>query len=414
MNPRWIAIAGALLVAAVGCGDASSSGGGPDLAANRSSATSSAPAANAPTTSLASSAPTTIAQRVSPTSAAAAGTAADVTGAPTPVSLGFNNSSQMISDESGLTSMVWVYDNRVQLGRLGTDGALTDIRTVGGSRATLPGIAVAGGLLAVSWIESLGGGATKTQVAVSKDAGATFGTPMVLGDGGSGLSVKGDGTILVAVWHEGDEDTTAKILFSRYDAGEWSRPVRVDESSAAPLWASGATRDNRVVVAWRDNRSGQYSVWLRRSADGGKAWLGEQHVVSSNSGDPAVCISSDGAVWLGHHGRDKTTVLVSHDGGAAFVPVGGVGNGYFVHLDCHSDHVVAVWEEVIGNPKATGKKVGWTVMDLNASVLGTGAIDDGGSAQPTGVAVEHGVILVWVNGGGGPSGTLRSQRVAFA
>jgi hypothetical protein len=413
MNPRWIAIAGALVVSAVGCGGASSSGGGPGLAANRSSATSSAPAANAPTTAFASSAPTATAQRVAPTSAAATGTAADVTGAPTPVSLGFNNSSQMVSDASGHTSLVWVYDNRVQLGRLSTDGALTDVRTVGGSRATLPGIAAAGGLLAVSWIETLGGGATKTQVAVSTDAGATFGAPMVLGHGGSGLSVKGDGTILVAVWHEGDEDTTAKILFSRYDAGEWSRPVRVDESSAVPLWASVATRDNRVVVAWRDNRSGQYSVWLRRSTDGGKTWLGEQHVVSSVSGDPAVCISSNGAVWLGHHGRDKTTVLVSKDG-AAFLPVGGIGNGYFVHLDCHSDHVVAVWEEVIGNPKAAGKKVGWTIMDLNATVLGTGAIDDGGSAQPTGLESDDGVILLWVNGDGGPSGTLRSQRVAFA
>ena len=411
MKPRWIVIASTLLLGVVGCGDASSSGGEPDLAANRSSATSSAPAASAPAASApATSAPATRA----PTSAAAAGTAIDVAGAPSPVTLGFNNAAQMIGDGFGDTLLVWVHDNHVQLGRLSGSGVLSDIRTVGGSRATLPGIAASGGLLAVSWIESLGRGATKTQVVVSTDAGVSFGSPLVLGNSGSGLSVNGDRTSLVAVWHEGDEDTTAKIFFSRYAAGEWSRPVRIDESSAAPLWASVATRDDRVVVAWRDNRDGQYSVWLRRSADGGKTWLGEQHVVSSMSGDPAVCISSDGTIWLGHHGRDKTTVLVSRDGGGAFASIGDIGNGYFVHLDCRSNHVVAVWEDVVGNSKATGKKVGWRVMDSNAAVIGTGAIDDGGPAQPTGLAFDDGVILVWVNGGGGPSGTLRSQRVAFA
>ena len=145
MTPRWIVIASTLLLGAVGCGDASSSGGEPDLNANRSSATS----------SVASSAPTTR----SPTSAAAAGTAVDVIGAPTPVTLGFNNAAQMIGDGFGDTLLVWVYDNKVQLGRLSEGGVLSDIRTVGGSRATLPAIAAAGGLVAVSWIESLGRGA---------------------------------------------------------------------------------------------------------------------------------------------------------------------------------------------------------------------------------------------------------------
>lgn len=158
----------------------------------------------------------------------------------------------------------------------------------------------------------------------------------------------------------GEEGKSSEIHFSTSDAASgWPEPVRVDGSTAAPVWAAVDVDGSKVWVTWRDNRrGGPYRVYLRRSNDGGKTWLAEQEITHEVSGDPSVCSAGDGSVWPAHHGKGKITVRFSADGGATFGEPQVIGDGWFARVSCDDDgRVVAGWEQSVGqSPKDSEKK----------------------------------------------------------
>ncbi|MEK9159819.1 MAG: hypothetical protein AAB383_03760 [Patescibacteria group bacterium] len=224
----------------------------------------------------------------------------DVQGAPSPLSLGFNNAEQVVEVGDGSTNMVWVSEGELQFVLRSSDGTVTSAVTVATGVLSLPALARSGDLVGVAWTERSGRSTTVKGV-VSHDRGESFGETVALGNG-SGASLAASGKNLVAVWHDDTNETATQIMLSRYEGSSWEEPSRVDESDAAPLWASVDMEGEDVYVAWRDDREEKYSVWLRRFVDG--EWQDEQHLATTMTGDPDVCegrISGRGSPWNGEN-----------------------------------------------------------------------------------------------------------------
>lgn len=345
---------------------------------------------------------------VAPTHAKVTVAPTNVPGSPPSVGMGFNNSEQIVDAGDG-TQMVWTDGGDVVLATRSSSGAITAAKTVqGGISATLPVIA-RGNRLAVGWTSRKAVYAT-----VSPDGGTTFGEVVNLGSG-TGLSLAASGDRLVAVWHTGGHKaTTSQVLFRSFDGKVWSEPKRIDNSIAAPLWASVAVNGDRVFVAWRDNSTGIYLVTGRSSKDGGKTWGSEMSLATKLTGDPDVCVTDSGEVWVAHHGRAKISLLHSADG-ATFDPPIAVGNGYFAHVSCNDAVVGVAWLETTGSHTSTDKKAGYAVYQYDGTKITSGIIDEGEIGAATIHASASGSVeILWLKPGSAPlKGSLRHQKLVL-
>lgn len=344
--------------------------------------TTAAPAADAAPTTTATAATATTTTRA----------AARVEAAGTSASLGFNNAEQMVRTADGVLHAVWVDGDTLVHGAIDPSGAVTTSRVRRAGAIILPAIAASGTTLAVAWTE----GASDVTVATSPDGGASWSSPTPLG-GGTGASLAGDDRGFVAVWHDGHEHASSSIRLARLDAGAtgWSDPRRVDTSPAAPVWPSVAVDGDDVWVAWRDDRDGPYTVWLRRSTDRAGTWLAEQQVVAGVSGDPDVC-TAGGSVWAGYHAAGSVEV-VRLAGGSVSTPPVTVGPGWFAHVSCGADGGVGVaWEQTTG-----------PLDDDAAKAAAYALVGADGHVTTNGVTQEHDAIAASILlGAGGTADVL--------
>ncbi|MFA4845810.1 MAG: hypothetical protein WC654_04600 [Patescibacteria group bacterium] len=312
------------------------------------------------------------------TSVEAAGVPEDVGGVTGSINLGFNNAEQIVYNGEG-TNMIWIADGDLVLSTLSKQSEVIETRILASGDLKLPAIARDGNVLAVGWIE-MNERNGKVNVIVSDDGGRTL-QEKELGVGKT-VSIAASNDTVVAVWHENSGVNRSRILFSTWFGGTWSAPVQVDSSDAAPLWPSIDMSGNDIVVAWRDDREGLYSVWMRRSTDGGLTWQDEQQMTTDLSGDPDVCITSS-AVWFVHHGKGNISIKRSDDGGETFESLENLGRGFFPHISCREDVVAVSWEQTTSGPEATDKKAGWALVGGDGTLLGTGAIDEAPTASAT-------------------------------
>lgn len=303
-----------------------------------------------------------------------------IPGSMSSVSLGFNNSEQVVFDGNG-TNMVWIAENTLFFVTRSEDGAVTSTQKLAEGKLSLPAVTRDGNLVGVGWVERTSQ-VDSVKTIISTDGGLTWGNTVILGSG-SGISLAASENTIVGVWFEGKPEASSKIMMRMFADDQWSEASRVDQSTKNPLWPSVAIRGNDLFVTWRDNREGvPYSIWLRRSSDLGTTWQNEQHLVTKLSGDPDVCISKN-RVWLAHHGAQKITLLESQDQGETFTSRGQIGSGYFAHLSCTDTTVAVAWEYSTSGAKSDDKKVGWAIFTNNGEALGTGLIDDGRGAATT-------------------------------
>ena len=335
----------------------------------------------------------------------------DLADAPT-LSLGFNNADQVVEAIGGGTNLVWVTsENELQFVTRSKQGQITSTLTLVEAPVSLPAIARYETLVSVGWVEQT----EKTpsiRVSVSNDGGAHFDEAVTLGTG-SGLSLAASDGKIVAVWHDDTDPEASQILLSEYSDGAWSSPTRVDQSDAAPLWASVAMEGEDIYVTWRDNRDGTYKVWLRRYTDG--AWQEEQNLNSQNSADPDLCVKGD-YVAVAHQGKGDITLLQSTDGGVTFSSGVTVGQGYFAHLSCSDKATAIAWEYSTGTAKATDKQAGWALYTNTGTLIGNGIFEDVNVAAttvyltPTSLFVE----FLWILVGDEPLvGTLRHHTLSL-
>lgn len=337
-------------------------------------------------------------------------TTEDVSGAPTQVSLGFNNAEQVVETDSG-SYLVFVSENKLYLATRDSLGSITATTELASGSIQLPAIARSDSYVAVAWVETSSGN-QEIRARVSTDDGISFGSEQILGNG-TGVSLASSQYNIISIWHQENTDGTAQLFTSQSSGDTWSSPLRLDSSDAAPVWASIALKDSNAYAVWRDDRDGFYSIWLRRSLDGGTTWLSEQHIVTSSSGDPDVCVSDNGKVWVAHHGRGNISVIHSSDGGVSFSSGQIVGYGYFAHLDCTDSFAAVAWEYTLEDAHAENKEVGWALMDSSANIIDSGTINDGSAVAATAFLFDGSryLELLWVKVTGSEAlvGALRKQ-----
>ena len=117
------------------------------------------------------------------------------------MSIGFNNATQVLTASDGQQHFIWTEGDRVVHGLL-TSPAAEVVTTViaDGAKANLTALAAAGDTLVAGWTATTSPGEPAVLVAVSQDGGATWSTPEVLEDGGTGLSLASDGSSVAAAW----------------------------------------------------------------------------------------------------------------------------------------------------------------------------------------------------------------------
>ncbi len=109
-------------------------------------------------------------------------------------------------------------------------------------------------------------------------------------------------------------------------------PERIMLVFTAPPPSLAVDGEGRLFAAWYDARSGDWDVWLRRSADGGRTWSGPQRLNDDPVGDkrdqylPRLSVAPTGridAVWYDRRGNvenrgNDVYFTYSTDGGATF------------------------------------------------------------------------------------------------
>lgn len=327
----------------------------------------------------------------------------------TGVSLGFNNAEQGVVAPDGTPLLVVMRAGSVEVVRNWGDST---VRAGGAGKVSTAAIVAGETRVAVAWVERSGGGEPVVKAAVSDDSGLSFGPEVTLG-AGVGPSLTASGDEILAVWHTGAEgESDGDIMISRLaaDATEWVQAGAVDDSQAAPLWASVDARGSTLVVAWRDNRSGPYTVWTRTSNDLGATWGPEVQVTTAASGDPDVCLDGEGTVWLAYHAQGDLELRASGDGGATYSGPTRVGDGWFAHLSCDGDTVAVAWEETTAPAQApeADKAAGWALYGKDMHLVDRGAEGAPSAVAATVVPAGQGELeLVWLEEGATAlSGTL--------
>lgn len=326
--------------------------------------------------------------------------------------IGFNNAAQVVTGSDGAQHYVFVSGSRtVMHGSAHGSAAGVEATAIssGQGKVSLTAIAASDEIIVIGWTEAAAGGQAGVYLSESSDGGATWTPPYLLEAGASGLSLAARHGTVVAAWFVGDE-AGAEIHFASRDgeSQEWSEPIRLDGSGAAPLWPAVEISGEAVWVTWRDNRDGAYHIFLRRSVDGGATWLSEQELTHTNTGDPTICAGENGVVWLAHHGRGKITVLRSTDAGATFGEPVVVGNGWFPRLSCEADgDMILGWEQSDSiDPKADDTKQAAYVTGNADGTIGRAIVlsETAGTCASVTVRDDGYADAVWVDKSGSASG----------
>lgn len=293
--------------------------------------------------------------------------------------LGFNNAQQVISGATG-SWIIFEDDQLLQLAHRNADGEVTDIQTIAEGFISLPAIIRSESEMVIAWTEGRSPN-TEVRFVMSSDKGNTFSEAETFGSG-SGVSLAASKRNVVAVWHNDTQANKSDILLRAFDGDQWSEQILVDDSDAEPLWASVALEGDRVYATWRDNRDGEYKVWVRRSLDLGSTWEDEQRMDNRTSGDPAICAQGKN-VTVAYHQKGDIFIRHSTNNGETFEDPIFLDKGWFAHLSCVDDVIGVSWEATDKPSFAPGKKAGWSLFNTAGDILGIGTIDETEAAAAT-------------------------------
>ena len=217
-------------------------------------------------------------------------------------------------DLNGVDTRIYVswYDNRfgaydiyVQSGTNGYNWLVDEVRidtdTAGASYSAHPLIASDGiGGVYVVWEDSRDG-TNAVYANRSIDWGTNWLTTDIRLDGGSsanafGLSMTVDRDrtdppvpAVYVAWHDARNGATDIFVNRSLDAGfSWdAEPTRIDNDaagSANSFYPALNAMDDRILVAWHDDRDVGFDIYLRSSDDGGNSWLPETRVDTGVAG----------------------------------------------------------------------------------------------------------------------------------
>jgi hypothetical protein len=275
-----------------------------------------------------------------------------------------------------------------------------------------PHLATRGGNVAVAY-----GAGNAIYFATSKDAGTTFGPPVLvpcqgqlsLGmHRGPRVAFTPDAIVISAIVGEQGRGRDGDVLAWRSTDGgkNWSEPVRVNDVPGAAregLHAMAFGGRDTLVAAWLDLREKGTRIYAAVSRDGGRSWSPNRLVYESASGTvcqcchPSVAVGASGVISVMFRnsldGSRDLYLTRSEDGGQTFGGAKRVGLGTWKLEGCPMDggslalddlgHVATIWRR--------DQTVFATNGDGTERALGVGR-------NPTGVSARSGLFAAWSQG----------------
>ncbi|MBI2687483.1 MAG: exo-alpha-sialidase [Acidobacteria bacterium] len=282
----------------------------------------------------------------------------------------------------------------------------------GGTAWKQPRVAMDGKTAVVAY-----GAGNDVFAAVSKDAGKTFGKPVLVGNAGvislgrhrgPRVAISGNSIVISAIAGAQGKGQDGELWAWRsVDGGKtWSSAAKITDVPGAAregLHTLTAGPKGMVFAAWLDLRNKGTRLMASLSRDGGAAWSPNFAVYESPDGHicecchPSAAIDADGTIhvmfrnWLG--GSRDMWIATSKDNGKSF-EAKKVGEGTWVLNACPMDGgdlAVKANREVVTSWRRE-QKIYWTKGSGEETLVGTGkdsalAVDSSGRT-----------VIVWTEG----------------
>jgi len=256
-----------------------------------------------------------------------------------------------------------IYCNRSEDGGATWEGAeliASGAGTTGNTSDEYPRVSVDGAGAVVAWVTNERQYPWRKDVhsVNSPDSGATWGTSQIISAGAESYSPKlaMSGSDVVVVWNDNSGNTSVYVNHSSDGGAAWDGVENIDNGAVGGKYSPQvAMSDTNVVAVWWQS-SGIGRVFSNRSTDGGATWSGAQAVDTSNlwdAGEPYVALSGTNAVavWYQFDGTaSRAYSSNSGDGGVTWEDVVmiqddvEIGAGW-VRVAASGRHAVAVWTQ---------------------------------------------------------------------
>lgn len=108
-----------------------------------------------------------------------------------------------------------------------------------------------------------------------------------------------NGAILHTVWAD-ERDGNAEVYYKRsLNSGvSWEADVRLTSSAGSSYFPAIHVSGSMILVAWSDNRDGNFEIYFKRSEDGGSTWSTDTRLTSNTSGSDYPSIAASGSVVI--------------------------------------------------------------------------------------------------------------------
>ena len=201
------------------------------------------------------------------------------------------------------------------------DTALTDTS----SAEDYPSIAVSGQEVHVVWRDFREVGNPEIYYRRSTNGGASWGGDTRLTNDPADSyspSVSASGQVVHVVWYE-NRDGNWQIYDKRSTDGgtNWGTDTRLTNNTTTSYYPSVSVSGQVVHVVWDDNRDVAWSIYYKRSTDGGANWGADTRLTYGPSYDPSVSASGQAVHvvwWDNRDGNYEIYYKRSTDSGASW------------------------------------------------------------------------------------------------
>ena len=177
--------------------------------------------------------------------------------------------------------------------RLSTNGgyewrAMVSIVNFSSISVQNPSIALSGSYVHITWMSEVAKSESFISYRSSSNGGLNFGTLQQLTVGGlkGQPSVCSTGDKVMIFFHNHDYGNREISMMRSTNSGStWPGGLtRLTDDPAASQFPSASAAGDTVYITWSDNRTGDYQIYFKKSANGGQTWQTD-HKLTSTAGN---------------------------------------------------------------------------------------------------------------------------------
>ena len=324
----------------------------------------------------------------------------------------YNNAKSIGSDGSTLHT-VWT-DGRdgnleIYYKRSANSGVSwnADVRLTNSSGSSYyPAIHVSGNTVLVIWTDNRDGN-YEIYFKRSDDGGNTWSTDSRLTNNASVSdypSIDASGSIVIIAWQD-NRDGNYEIYSKRSPDGgsNWEADQRISSNSSFSEYPAVTISVLKVNIAWEDNRDGNREIYNRYSTDGGVTWSGENRLTNNSSQSTSVSITSEGdfvdMTWSDQRdGNWEIYYKYSADGGMTFGSdqrlSSASGNSWYPSIATDDSFIHICWQDARDGNNEVYYKIS---TDGGANWLGdTRLTNDAGASNTPSINISGAALhIVW-------------------